>query len=349
MDTALPEKNRLLPPGPDNPRNSEGGFIKLHGGRLLLVYSHFYGGARDDSPSYLAGRYSADGGRTWGEDFMFLPNEGLNTMSVSFLRLQDGRIVLGYLVRLREGKQQKLQYMLRCSVDETQTWSEPVCCTRPSSYYVVNNDRLVQLQSGRLVIPAADHGTFDGQTLGQGVPVCFLSDDNGVTWRSGERVRQQADADPLSLQEPAVVELRDGLVMMLCRTAGGCQYAAWSRDGGETWSAMGPTELISPVSPASIRRIPATGDLLLIYNDHRDVGPQYVGKRTPLVAAISRDEGETWKTRQVLEDDSEGWYCYTAIHFEDDTVVLAYCAGQQAIDGLGTTQITRFPVAWLYA
>lgn len=344
------QKIRLLPPGPDNPRNSEGSFIRLHDGRLLLAYSHFYGGAADDSPSYLAGRLSDDGGKTWGEDFVFLPNEGLNTMSVSFLRLQDGRILLGYIVREREaeGEQQQLRYLLRFSDDEAQTWSEPVCCTDPPSYYVVNNDRVIQLRSGRLVVPSSDHGTFDGRSLGRGVPLCFLSDDNGSNWWSSERLRQRPGDEPLCLQEPAVIELRDGRLMMLVRTAGGSQYGAWSKDGGETWSVLEPTALISPLSPASIRRIPTTGDLLLIYNDHRNIAPEYVGKRTPLVAAISRDEGQTWETRRVLEDDPGGWYCYTAIHFEADTVVLAYCAGQQTTGGLNLTQVTRFPIAWLY-
>lgn len=344
------EKMCMLPPGADNPRNSEGSFIRLGLGRLLFAYSHFYGGADDDSPSYLGGRMSGDGGKTWGDDFVLLPNEGLNTMSVSFLRLQDGRIALGYIVRQREagGEQQQLSYRLRFSNDEAQTWSEPTCCTDPPSYYVVNNDRMIQLRSGRLVIPSADHGTFDGRSLGRGVPLCFLSDDNGSTWRSSERVQQRPDEEPLSLQEPAVIELRDGRLLMLCRTAAGCQYGAWSSDGGETWSEITPTELISPLSPASIRRIPSTGDLLLIYNDHRDVAPEYVGKRTPLVAAISQDEGQTWETRRVLEDDPGGWYCYTAMHFERDMVVLAYCAGQQATGGLNLTQVTRFPVTWLY-
>jgi hypothetical protein len=56
---------KLLPPGPDNPRNSEAAFLRLKDGRMLMVYSHFTGkqGA-DESPCYLAGRYSNDGGKT---------------------------------------------------------------------------------------------------------------------------------------------------------------------------------------------------------------------------------------------------------------------------------------------
>ncbi len=57
---------KLLPPGPDNPRNSEVAFLRLKDGRIFMVYSHFSGkqGA-DESPCFLAGRYSSDGGKTW--------------------------------------------------------------------------------------------------------------------------------------------------------------------------------------------------------------------------------------------------------------------------------------------
>jgi sialidase-1 len=42
---------KLLPPGPDNPRNSEAAFLRLKDGRIFMVYSRFTGkqGA-DESP-----------------------------------------------------------------------------------------------------------------------------------------------------------------------------------------------------------------------------------------------------------------------------------------------------------
>src|SRR5664280_1043423 len=49
--------------------------------------------------------------------------------------------------------------------------------------------------------------------------------------------------------------------------------------------------------------------------DHSGAFPFPRGKRTPLVAAISSDGGSTWPLRKVLEDDPNGRYCYTAIHF----------------------------------
>jgi hypothetical protein len=39
----------LLPPGPGNPRNSEGDFLPLRDGRLLFAYSKFSGGNADDA------------------------------------------------------------------------------------------------------------------------------------------------------------------------------------------------------------------------------------------------------------------------------------------------------------
>src|SRR5687768_7695305 len=58
-------KIKLLPPGPGNPRNSEGAFITLKDGRLLFIYTHFTGGGSDHAAAHLASRSSRDGGKTW--------------------------------------------------------------------------------------------------------------------------------------------------------------------------------------------------------------------------------------------------------------------------------------------
>src|SRR6266850_1259224 len=98
------QRNVLLPPGPGNPRNSEGDFIQLKGGRILFIYSHYYQGTgADDDPAYLASRVSKDGGQTWSQkDVQVATHEGgnhvmKNVMSVSLLRLQNKKIALFYL------------------------------------------------------------------------------------------------------------------------------------------------------------------------------------------------------------------------------------------------------------
>lgn len=253
------------------------------------------------------------------------------------------------LLRVRaEGDVQRLDVLLRTSSDEAATWSDPVLCSGLPSYYVVNNDRMIQLASGRLVIPTADHGTFDGHRIGVGRALCFLSDDEGQTWRHSTRVPVPADFGEAHLQEPLVVELQDGRLLMLCRTTLHCQYRCWSEDGGETWSEAEPTELLSPCSPASLKRLPSTGDLLLVYNDHRGIPAELAGKRTPLVSFLSSDEGQTWQHRRVLEDDPDGWFCYTALLCDEDQVLMGYCAGNRELGGLNRLRIKRVPVSWLY-
>lgn len=47
--------------------------------------------------------------------------------------------------------------IIRFSDDEMTTLSEPLAATRRHEYHVVNNDRIIQLRSGRLVMPVAQH------------------------------------------------------------------------------------------------------------------------------------------------------------------------------------------------
>jgi Neuraminidase (sialidase) len=337
----------LLPPGKGNPRNSEGDFIQLKDGRVLFIYTHFTGGDRDESTAHLAGRYSADAGRTWtARDELVLPNEGgQNVMSVSLLRLQSGEVALFYL---RKNSLEDCRAYLRLSTDEARTWGPPTLCTPAPGYFVVNNGRVIQLKTGRLVVPAARHNVPGHTWTGRGVALCFLSDDGGKTWRPSRTELQGPEGSRSGLQEPGVVELKGGKLLMFCRTDRGCQYLSDSANGGETWLPARPSDLKSPLSPASIKRIPKTGDLLLVWNDHRDVDAAHRGKRTPLKVAVSRDEGKTWDKVKTLEDDPAGWYCYTAIAFVGDRVLLEHCAGGKDVPLLSRLQLTSFDLDWLY-
>ena len=341
-----------LPPGPGNPRNSEGDFIRLKDGRMMFVYTHFTDGAGDHSKAYLAARYSSDAGKTWTtRDKVALRNEGdWNIMSVSLLRLDDGSIALFYL---RKNSLADCRPLLRRSTDEGKTWSKPTEIIKaPVGYYVMNNDRVVQLKkSGRLIAPVALHNLpGDAKPDWAGIVMCYLSDDNGQSWRRSNTTMKTHDkaGKRVMTQEPGVVELKDGRLMMFCRTDGGSQFVSFSRDGGDTWSALRASSIISPRSPASIERIPSTGDLLLAWNDHSKITPELRGHRTPFTVAISRDDGKTWSAAKTLQDDPHGWYCYPAMAFIDDRVLLGHSAGDRRKGHLGTVQITTFTVKWLY-
>ncbi|WP_372720787.1 sialidase family protein [Novipirellula sp.] len=344
-----------LPPTSENPRNSEGDFIQLKDGRLLFVYTHFTGGGGDHASAHLAGRYSADGGKTWdATDTRILENEaGFNIMSVSLLRLADGRIAMFYL-----SKQSLLDCrpVVRFSSDEAATWSPPQTIVPDSQvgYYVLNNDRVIQLKDGRLVMPMALHNSPKWEKPDwAGRVLCYLSDDAGSTWRVSKTILETLDPSSgkrYLAQEPGVVQLRDGRVMMFVRSNAGSQQISHSDDGGETWSPLLPSTLLSPTSPATIERIPGSDRLVCVWNDHTNIAAELQGKRTPLSLAISEDEGKTWRQSLTLFDNPSGWYCYTAIEFTADAMLLGHCAGdRKENNGLAETQVTRIELEELAA
>lgn len=330
-----------LPRGENNPRNSEGDFITLKGGRILYVYSHYTGkSADDDAAAFLAGRYSDDGGKTWTkEDQVIVEREGLmNVMSVSLLRLKNGKIALFYL---KKNSFTDCIPQMRISSDEGKTWSAPSpCITDRNNYFVLNNNRVIQLKNGRLLMPVAMHDTKPGGGFNnQGILYCYYSDDSGKTWTSSAEI---PNPNKIITQEPGVIALNDGRIMMFIRTDTGVQQLSYSKDKGKTWSAVEPSKIASPLSPASLVRIPSTGDLLLVWNNNDGSTPKTKQQRSPLTTAISKDEGKTWTSLKNIEDHPKGSFCYTAIHFTKDHVLMAYF-------DWASTQITvrRFDRKWL--
>ena len=333
---------RLIP-GSNNPRNSEGDFITLKDGRILFIYSHYTGTSGDDNGSaYLAGRFSDDKGKSWSpEDKKIVGQEGkMNVMSVSLLRLRNGEIALFYL---KKNSETDCIPIIRISNDEAKTWSDPrPCITDKEGYFVLNNNRVIQLKSGRLLFAVDLYNTSPESVFHRGGLWSYYSDDNGRTWKSSP---EAANPDGVVTEEPGVVELKNGNILMIARTKTGTQYISLSKDKGETWSAVNRSNINSPFSPASIAKIPSTGDLLLVWNDNG-----FNQKRTPLNIAISKDEGKTWICNKTIENDPDGWYCYTAIHFADNYVLLGYCATSKSAGTahLSETDIVRISLDWIY-
>ena len=343
-----------LKPGPDNPRNSEGAFMPLKDGRILFAYSRYNGTSRHDHASAdIAARYSSDQGATWTDkDEIIVKNHGgMNVMSVSLLRLQSGEIALFYLLK---NSTLDCRPVLRRSFDEGKTWSEPTpCITDEIGYYVLNNDRVIQLKDGRLLFAVSRHG-FDANDKfdNMGVVMTYASDDNGKTWRRGQSVLSvvSPSGKKYAAQEPGIVELKDGSLLLWIRTNAGSQFMSRSSDRGETWSVPQPSWLCAPTSPATIKRLP-TGDLLAIWNNHElrfDLKRKggWDGKRTPLTAALSSDDGLTWHGAKNIEDDPTGHYCYIAAQpLGDGTVLLGY----SAYSGLSHARLVKIPIDWFYS
>jgi Neuraminidase (sialidase) len=353
--TAQAAENEIildLNPDKTNPRNSEGSFVTLKSGRILFFYTRFHGGSADDSPANIVSIFSDDSGKTWSKEPQVVVENptGANVMSVSLLRLQSGKIALFYLVK---NSLIDCRPVIRISTDEAQTWSDAKHAGDAPGYFVLNNDRVIQLKSGRLVMPVAfhrsraslpkNHRSLDSR----GIALWYLSDDEGATWREADDWFGLPAHTRSGFQEPGVVELPNGNLLGWMRTDQGAQFFSHSNDGGKSWSPPEKSPLQSPESPTSIKRIPGTEKLLAIFNDHSGKFPFVKNKRTPLVAAVSIDGGKTWPERKLIESDPNGWYCYTAIHFVGDAILLGYCAGDPKIGGLNRLRLRRLELNWL--
>ena len=333
----------------DNNRSGEGSMVELANGDLLFVYGVFDGG-NDASPARLVQRRSKDGGRTWSDrmSFMELPVGTCNIMSVSLQRLADGRLACVYIHKITESVDDILFIV---SEDEGATWSKPLSVSgNDGLYYVVNNDRLAQLSSGRLLIPFALHLFAKDTFSGDGKCGCFLSDDGGRSWRHGKKAQglepasvpppilgggedeqrfQKILATKAVLQEPGVIELLDGRVLMWARSNTGRAFAALSTDAGESWSEFKPfSDFAMPSGPQALYRLPNSKRIVMFYNDRAGIpfGDGEFEWRTPLSVAVSDDEAATWRRLPDIENNEHN-YCYLSACFAKERVALSYYQG----------------------
>ncbi|MBS7624096.1 MAG: sialidase family protein [Candidatus Bathyarchaeia archaeon] len=326
----------VCPANSRNPRNTEADIIELTDGRLLLAYTEFYHyESHDMAPARIAGKISYDRGRSWSDPFTIQENIGCNNvMEADLLRLRTGEIALFFLIKNSESD---CHPYMKKTFDEAGTWSELVPIAKfYQGYFTTNNDRAIQLSNGRILLPVAY--TPNIWAMRKLTSFCFYSDDNGRTWFKSD---VEVSLQKATAEEPGVIELKDGRLMMWFRTTLGYIYRAFSDDFGETWGKAEPMPLSSPNSPQAMKRIPKTNDILLVWNN--TPGPQ----RVPLTTAISRDEGETWENIKDIEADPRFSYAYPSITFvRDEALITYYCHDRKT--NLLSLKLKIFPIDWFY-
>lgn len=328
-----------LPKGQYGYRGMPGTMLELKDGRILLMYS----GMQPDGQSAgsIAARVSADQGKTWGEETTVVakpkPDAGDRYCHPSLLRLANGEILLSYIYSAGTTPLFGHNYYRR-SNDEGATWGDHLIMTPHVGYNIIHNDKLVQLSTGRIIAPAEFERVTTGDDHAGYVSYTVFSDDNGYSWRMSDNM---VDMLPVEAQEPHVVELKDGRLMMLMRTYNRYVARSYSTDAGVTWSAGEPVKELSlpPNSSAvCVKRIPSTGDLLLV---RCSSGPEGSGRRTPFVSVISKDESVTWEGERVIAGDLEDDYGYPGMIFVGDMALIVY----HQRDGL---HVVRIGIPWFY-
>ena len=298
----------------------------------MLVWSEYYdnnadpattiGGAGigDEVPCQISSMISTDRGRSWGDRKVIQRNEWKHNVKHSnLIRLSDQEILFSY-VGWDSAKNRNV--FMRRSMDNGSTWGEQIQISEPG-WYCNNADRAIRLSTRRVLLPA--HGPYAENYIG-GTPYkggdlhafVFYSDDGFKTWK---RSSDSMTAEGRGCHEPTIVELKDGRLYCLLRNTNKCQYYSISEDGGDHWSKPAPTTLASPESPALVKRIPATGDLLVLWNN---VPSKSNWPRTPLTAAISKDEGKTWGQYHDIDNRSDYDAAYPSLTFIGDEALIAY-------------------------
>lgn len=342
-----------LPPGPGNPRNSEGAFLRGRHGELLFAYSRYRADSNHDhAPCDIALITSEDEGEHWSEPRLIARAQDFGTqniMSVSAMPCLNGDLAFYFLIKENDFTTTLGRTV---SYDGIHFTAERCDCRFPPAYYVVNNDRLVRLADGRIVAPAS-YITAEQNRNSIRCPMIatfLISSDDGKTFRKTEW--EGTTSDPVNerygLQETGIYQRTDGEIYIWARTGYGCQYEWSSSDALVSFTAPRASGFTAPPSPMQIKAV--NGTVYAIYNPI----PNYNGRetplgcwgRTPLVIRKSDDDGRTFGPLCVIEDDPTRGYCYPAIFpTADGDLLLAYCRGN-AQDGntlcrLGIAKIKR--------
>lgn len=259
---------------------------------------------------------SEDGGRTWSAPRVAFAIPGRAYYAVQVIAASDGGLhaVFHIAGQGEGGYRGRLYDVYHCRQDPgTRAWTTP---RKVVPGYVGSLRGFIQLrETGRLVltvssaVPERASVPAAGPDFGWHDVYAYVSDDSGETW--------QRSPDPLRLElktpnvtrygavEPTVLELRDGRIWMLVRDRQGRLWQSFSGDGGLHWRALEKSPFISSDSPAHLLRL-RDGRILLFTNACQfweNPRSYAMGGREVLHAAISADEGRTWRGfREILNE-----------------------------------------------
>ena len=305
---------------------SYGNVIALKDERLLWAW----GSGSADPVNPMQANVSDDGGRTWSDPTPMMLSTGVpmtGVMDGNLIRLAGGALGFVHRARMSTGAgfeaDNRGQMHFHKSDDEGKTWSPPVEINQPGQREYITNEVCTVLEDGRIIVPVYDYmGPIPGSKTPKQIErfgeqfstaarstfsSCYVyySDDQGAAWtRSRNEAFIAIDKGvegSYAMGEPAVVQLKDGRLLMLGRTNVGRFFKSYSEDRGETWHEPVATELACPPSPCTIKRIPKTGDLLVIWNQVSRWESMQGLFRHRLSCAVSSDEGESWHHHRNLE------------------------------------------------
>jgi predicted neuraminidase len=168
----------------------------------------------------------------------------------------------------------------------------------------------LELPSGRILVPMYS----DGFSFG----IMAISDDAGRTWSASEPIVGAGSI------QPSVVRKKDGTLVAYLRDNGPPPKRAHmsvSKDDGVSWTPARDSDLPNPGTSLEAILL-RNGNWIMIYNDLEN-------GRYSLVAAISDDEGATWKWKRHLDGNpavkiNSQYHYPSAIQARDGSIHATY-------------------------
>jgi hypothetical protein len=213
------------------------------------------------------------------------------------------------------------------SSDEGATWTGGSILTTAASWAPMNQ-RVLQTSTGRIIVPVEQ--LLGSEGAGANQVGTIYSDNSGQSWSRSPLIGPPAGypTAPEGIGEPAVVELPNGKLWMVCRGLGGRLWQSFSTDDGATWATASQTTLVSPLSAVNAKRIPGTDAVVAIWNNatpgtstNWSDSSNVWRPRSPLVFAVSKDNCQTWSDPVVIES---GTAAYPSISFLNNEMFVSY-------------------------
>ena len=278
-------------------------------------------------------RRSADGGRTWA------PVEKMPIGVSCVMRLQSGllgaRSNMDFYVSPDEGKTWEKRGSIAAAAERRWTGEgvahfDVLMQTKsgriflPTRGSAAANEWLAQRSAAR-GLRAGELASIEGHAHRPEADytIVYYSDDEGKSWRRSDGAlmvwKDDGNGGMWPCDEPNIIELLNGDVMLYFRTTLGRIYTARSgpvefahgsgpQKGqivkaapGEYFEYPRETDLAGAYTPCRVRRIPSTGDLLLVWNQVSADEMRGGYSRGRLSSAISRDDGKTWEHFRPLD------------------------------------------------
>jgi sialidase-1 len=321
----------IEPATAQTPRSDTASVISLANGRLMVVYHKYHRGkeaGNDHGLCTIWSKISADNGLTWHSPrrLVDVAKGDMNVQAPALLRTKSGELLLIALRAHKGGNSSTMCLFVSHDDGITFTDMPPVWERSKGQLLQGGASCLMELAGGRLLLPY--HGGTGNQWQQKNSAGCFFSDDKGKTWERSSTI----ELPKRGAMEASVAELTDGSLLMSLRTQLGGPYIARSNDRGKTWSMAAFSGLEGGESGTCLRRLPGSDRMVLFWNNSQfNPKHHHLGERTPLTAAISDDNGKTWRKLGNIGENPKAEYTNFDCYFtKTGDAILTYMYAEPA-------------------